>query len=76
MARRTLDEDHHRSEQMDPDQFRSSSPNPAAVERTGSHRTHRRAEGAIDVIYKEVLTYNEAGAAVEGVCENTRTLDS
>jgi len=60
MARRTLDKDHPRSEQMHPDQFPSSSPNPAAVERTSSHRTHRRAEGATDVIDEEVLTYQEA----------------
>ena len=44
---------------MHPDQFPSSSPNPAAVERMGSHSTHRHTEGATGVIDEEVLTYRE-----------------
>src|SRR5579864_6612139 len=59
MARRTLEKDHPRSEQMHPDEFPSSSSNPAAVDRTGSHSTHPRAD-ATGVVDEEVLTYHEA----------------
>jgi excisionase family DNA binding protein len=59
MARRTLDKDHPRSEQMHPDEFPSSSSNPAAVDRTGSHSTHPRAD-ATGIDDEEVLTYHEA----------------
>jgi len=57
---------------MHPDQFPSSSPSPAAVERTGSDRTHRRAEGATDVIDEEVLTYHEAALLLK---VSARTLE-
>ena len=44
---------------MYPDQFPSSSPKPAAVDRTGSHSTHPPAD-ATGVVEEEVLTYHEA----------------
>ena len=44
---------------MHPDGFPSSTI-PAAVDRTGPHNTHRRADGATGVIDEEVLTYREA----------------
>src|SRR5438045_2516370 len=56
---------------MHPDEFSSSSPNPAA-DRTGSHNTHRRADGATGVIDEEVLAYREAGLLLK---VSARTLE-
>ena len=56
---------------MHPDQFPSSSPNPAAVERMGSHRTHPRAD-ATGVGDEEVLTYHEAALLLK---VSARTLE-
>jgi excisionase family DNA binding protein len=57
---------------MHPDEFPSSSSNPAAVDRTGSHSTHRRADGATGVVDEEVLTYHEAALLLK---VSARTLE-
>jgi len=44
---------------MHHNEFQSSSSNPAAVDRMGSHSTHPRAD-ATGVVDEEVLTYHEA----------------
>ena len=56
---------------MHPDQFPSSSPNPAAVERMGSHSTHPRA-GATGAVDEVVLTYHEAAMLLK---VSARTLE-
>ena len=55
---------------MHPDQFPSSSPNPAAVERMGSHSTHRA--DTTGVVDEEVLTYHEAALPLK---VSARTLE-
>jgi excisionase family DNA binding protein len=57
---------------MHSDEFPSSSPNPAAVDRTVSHSTHRRADGATGVVDEEVLTYHEAALLLK---VSARTLE-
>jgi excisionase family DNA binding protein len=71
MARRTLDKDHPRSEQMQPDEF-PSSPVPEAVDRTGSPTTHRPANGAAGASDEQVLTYQEAALLLK---VSARTLE-
>ena len=56
---------------MHPDQFPSSSSNPAAVDRPGSHSIHPRAD-ATGVVYEEILTYYEAALLLK---VSARTLE-
>jgi excisionase family DNA binding protein len=56
---------------MHSDEFPSSSSNPAAVDRTGSDSTHRRAD-ANGVVDEEVLTYHEAALLLK---VSARTLE-
>ena len=57
---------------MHPDEFPSSSSNPAAVDRTGSHSTHPRADATGVVVDEEVLTYHEAALLLK---VSARTLE-
>ena len=57
---------------MPPDEFPSSSSDSAATERTGSHSTHGRADGATRVIDEEVLTYPQAALLLK---VSARTLE-
>jgi excisionase family DNA binding protein len=56
---------------MHPDEFPSSASNPAAVDRTGSHGTHPRAD-VTGVVDEEVLTYHEAALLLK---VSARTLE-
>src|ERR1700680_5339630 len=56
---------------MHPDEFPSSSSNPTAVDHTGSHSTHPRADPT-GVVHEEVLTYHETALLLK---VSARTLE-